>query len=94
MTQSEPAEVSERTPTPFSLNQAIPESNTEITTEKKTIPYADIIQYLNEKTGKSFKPDSRKTNQGILPYLTSLLVDQKSQLSIPKNNPWGKRHVL
>jgi hypothetical protein len=90
-TQSEPAEVSERTPMPFSLNQAIPESTTEITTEKKTKPYADIIQYLNEKIGKF---DSWKTNQGILPYLTSLLVDQKSQLSIPKNNPWGDRHVF
>nr|WP_306074632.1 hypothetical protein [Neobacillus sp. 179.-C4.2 HS]MDP5194663.1 hypothetical protein [Neobacillus sp. 179.-C4.2 HS] len=73
-TQSEPAEVSERTPMPFSLKQGIPESTTEITTEKKTIPYADIIQYLNEKIGKSFKSDSWKTNQGILPYLTSLLL--------------------
>jgi uncharacterized phage protein (TIGR02220 family) len=60
-TQSEPSVVSERTPMQFSLNQAIPESTSEITTEKKTIPYADIIQYLNEKTGKSFKPNSRKT---------------------------------
>jgi uncharacterized phage protein (TIGR02220 family) len=47
------------------LDQAIPESTSEITTEKKAIPYADIIQYLNEKTGKSFKPDSRKTNDLI-----------------------------
>ncbi|NYE05731.1 hypothetical protein F4694_002506 [Bacillus niacini] len=71
--QSEPAAVSEQTPMQFSLNQAIPESTSEITTEKKTIPYADIIQYLNEKTGKSFKPDSRKTmdikiKKGQLPF--------------------------
>jgi hypothetical protein len=51
--QFEPAEVSEQTPMQFNLNQAIPESTSEITTEKKTIPYADIIQYLNEKTDKS-----------------------------------------
>lgn len=64
-THPEPAEVSERTPMQVSLNQAIPESTSEITTEKKTIPYADIIQYLNQKTGKSFKTDSRKTNDLI-----------------------------
>jgi uncharacterized phage protein (TIGR02220 family) len=63
--QSEPSEVSEPTPLQFSLNQAIPESTSEITTEKKTIPYAAIIQYLNEKTGKSFKPDSRKSKDLI-----------------------------
>jgi uncharacterized phage protein (TIGR02220 family) len=60
-TQFEPSEVSERTPVQVSLNQAIPESTSEITTEKKTISFADIIQYLNEKTGKSFKPNSRKS---------------------------------
>jgi uncharacterized phage protein (TIGR02220 family) len=64
-TQSEPAEVSEQTPMQFNLNQTIPESTSEITTEKKTIPFADIIQYLNEKTGKSFKTDSRKTKDLI-----------------------------
>ncbi|NWQ41930.1 conserved phage C-terminal domain-containing protein [Bacillus sp. EB106-08-02-XG196] len=64
-TQPEPTAVSEQTPIQFSLNPAIPESTSEITTEKKTIPFADIIQYLNEKTGKSFKPDSRKTKDLI-----------------------------
>jgi uncharacterized phage protein (TIGR02220 family) len=63
--QPEPAAVSERTPMQVSLNQAIPESTSEITTEKKTIPFADIIQHLNEKTGKSFKTDSQKTNNLI-----------------------------
>jgi uncharacterized phage protein (TIGR02220 family) len=63
--QSEPAEVSERTPLQFSLNKAIPESTSEITTEKKTIPFVDVIQYLNEKTSKSFKPHSPKTKNLI-----------------------------
>jgi uncharacterized phage protein (TIGR02220 family) len=64
-TQPEPSEVSKATPLQFSLDQAVPEITSEITTENKTIPFADIIQYLNEKTGKSFKQDSQKTNNLI-----------------------------
>ena len=32
---------------------------------KKVIPFAEIIQYLNEKTGKNFKPGSMKTKDLI-----------------------------
>jgi len=44
---------------------AIPESTSEISTEKKMIPFADIIQYLNAKTSKRFKSESRKTKELI-----------------------------
>lgn len=64
-TQPESSEVSEPTTVELSMNKAIPEITSENSTEKKTIPYAEIIQYLNEKTGKSFKPDSRKTKDLI-----------------------------
>lgn len=43
--------------------------NTEVTTVssslKKEIPYAEIINYLNEITGKNFKPGSIKTREMI-----------------------------
>jgi len=32
---------------------------------KKIIPFAEIIQYLNEKTGKNFRPGSNKTKELI-----------------------------
>lgn len=32
---------------------------------KKIIPFAEIIQYLNEKTGKNFRPGSIKTKELI-----------------------------
>ncbi|MFZ7942778.1 hypothetical protein [Neobacillus sp. 19] len=40
-----------------SLNQAIPESTTEITSEKET-PVVEIIHYLNEKTKAEYKPST------------------------------------
>jgi len=33
--------------------------------EKEAIPYSTIIQYLNEKTGKKFKPTSKATQRRI-----------------------------
>lgn len=41
----------------------IPNINTDVTADEK--PYEDIISYLNEKTGKAFKPTSRKTRDLI-----------------------------
>jgi len=32
---------------------------------KNNIPYADIVNYLNEKTGKNYKPSSNKTKELI-----------------------------
>lgn len=46
------------------LNQAIPESTSKITTEKK-IPIVEIIQYLNEKTTAEYKPGTYKTQEMI-----------------------------
>ncbi|MFP5106260.1 conserved phage C-terminal domain-containing protein [Neobacillus sp. C211] len=44
-------------------------NNTKVTTVsssvKKEIPYAEIINYLNEITGKNFKPGSIKTREMI-----------------------------
>ncbi|MDR7079861.1 putative phage protein (TIGR02220 family) [Neobacillus niacini] len=45
----------------ISLTQATPE----ITTEKKIIPFVEIIQYLNDKAHKSFKLGSKRTRELI-----------------------------
>ncbi|HEY2422210.1 MAG TPA: conserved phage C-terminal domain-containing protein [Neobacillus sp.] len=47
-----------------SLNQALPKSTSEITTEKKT-PVVEIINYLNEKTKANYKPSTYKTQEMI-----------------------------
>lgn len=65
LTQHEPSEGSDWNTVEFSLSKAIPEIPSKNTSEKKIIPFADIIQYLNEKTGKSYKADSRKTKELI-----------------------------
>ncbi len=46
------------------LNQAIPESTSEITSEKET-PVVEIIHYLNEKTKADYKPSTYKTQEMI-----------------------------
>lgn len=49
---------------PFTQNvEPIPYVNTDVTADVN--PYEDIISYLNEKTGKAFKPTSRKTRDLI-----------------------------
>ncbi|OLS33396.1 conserved phage C-terminal domain-containing protein [Bacillus sp. MRMR6] len=87
--QPDPSEVSESTPELLSLNQAIPESTTEITTEKNTMPCADIIQYLNQKTNKRFKPESRKTKELIQARFTEgfTLKDFKKVIDL-KSAEW------
>ena len=47
------------------LNQAIPEITTEITTEKKPIPFSEIVNYLNEKTNSTYKAGTKKTQDLI-----------------------------
>jgi uncharacterized phage protein (TIGR02220 family) len=47
-----------------SLNQAIPESTSENTTENKS-PFVEIIDHLNEITFASYKPTTRKTKELI-----------------------------
>ena len=63
--QIEPATKSDWDVKEVNLTQAIPEITTEITTEKKIIPFAEIIQYLNDKADKSFKLSSKKTRELI-----------------------------
>jgi uncharacterized phage protein (TIGR02220 family) len=88
-TQHEPSEVSEPTLEVVSLNQAIPESTTEITTEKNTMPCTDIIHYLNQKTSKRFKPESRKTKELIQARFTEgfTLEDFKKVIDL-KSAEW------
>ena len=45
--------------------QAIPESTTKTTTEKRYIPFSEIIQYLNDKTNNTYKPEICKTQELI-----------------------------
>jgi uncharacterized phage protein (TIGR02220 family) len=54
------------------MEEHAPEEGSETTKEvgnrssvKKEIPYTEIIRYLNEKTGKDFKPGSIKTRELI-----------------------------
>jgi uncharacterized phage protein (TIGR02220 family) len=63
-THNEPSTTSDCIVEETSLNQAIPESTSEITTEKK-IPVVEIINYLNEKTKVDYKPNTHKTQEII-----------------------------
>jgi uncharacterized phage protein (TIGR02220 family) len=63
MTQDEPSITSEWTMDETKLDQAIPESTAEITTEKNA--FVEIIDYLNETAFTSYKPTTRKTKQLI-----------------------------
>ena len=57
----------------FNLNRPIPETTTENTTDTKTTlsrnsthtPYKEIIDYLNEKTGRKYK-HTAKVNQRVI----------------------------
>jgi uncharacterized phage protein (TIGR02220 family) len=51
---------SERSEVDATVNQAIPKTTTETTTETK-IPYKAVIDYLNGKTGAGYKPGSKKS---------------------------------
>ncbi|MFD1707343.1 conserved phage C-terminal domain-containing protein [Siminovitchia sediminis] len=52
-------------PEPLSLTRPIPETTTETTTEKIHIPFSEVVDYLNAKTGSSYKPSTRKTRELI-----------------------------
>ncbi|WP_071394807.1 conserved phage C-terminal domain-containing protein [Bacillus tuaregi] len=48
------------------VNQAIPESTTENTSENKNnIPFSEIITYLNDQANTSYKPGTKKTKDLI-----------------------------
>lgn len=48
-----------------SMLQAIPETTTETTAEKKDIPYAAVVEYLNSKTHSAYRTGSKKTKNLI-----------------------------
>lgn len=47
------------------VQQPIPEITTETTTEKKDIPYAAVIEYLNSQTQSAYRTGSKKTKNLI-----------------------------
>jgi uncharacterized phage protein (TIGR02220 family) len=63
--QIEQSKESEWTKEVTSLNKPIPEITTETTTEKNTIPFGDVIDYLNSQTHSTYKSTSKKTKQLI-----------------------------
>ena len=57
-------------PTPDFASEEVAENTKEMDVSpsvKKIIPFAEIIQYLNEKTGKNFRSGSNKTKELIMP---------------------------
>jgi uncharacterized phage protein (TIGR02220 family) len=63
--QIEPASVSDCGEEEADLVRAIPESTTKITTEKNTIPFSAVMEYLNHKTKASYKAGTKKTQELI-----------------------------
>ncbi|WP_255287684.1 conserved phage C-terminal domain-containing protein [Bacillus thuringiensis] len=63
--QNSPFGEMELTETVNSLTEITTETTTEITTLKDNVPYEDIVSYLNEKVGKSFKHKTAKTRSLI-----------------------------
>lgn len=54
-----------RAPEQVSLTKPIPEITTETTTEKIHIPFSEVVEYLNAKTGSAYKPSTRRTRELI-----------------------------
>ena len=48
-----------------SLTKPIPEITTETTTKKIHIPFSEVVEYLNAKTGSAYKPSTRRTQELI-----------------------------
>jgi uncharacterized phage protein (TIGR02220 family) len=84
LAQNEPLISSEWTTDETRLDQAIPESSSEITTEKNA--FVEIIDYLNETTFTSYKPTTRNNKELIQARLREgftvedfkKVIDQKS----------------
>ncbi|WP_411255313.1 conserved phage C-terminal domain-containing protein [Neobacillus niacini] len=62
--------------------------------EKKEIPYAEIISYLNEKTGKSFKLNSIKTRELIhARYGEGFTLEDFTKVIDLKAADWQSDHI-
>ena len=102
--QDMPSTETEDVAVELGIYQAIPESTTKITTEKKIIPFSEIVQYLNFKTNATYKPGSRKTrelisarwNEGFTLADFKRVIDQKAEewLNDPKWNRFLRPETL
>lgn len=63
--QNEPNSTSDCAGQEGRMVQPIPEITTETTTEKDTIPFSEVIEYLNDKTNASYRAGTRKTMELI-----------------------------
>ncbi|GIN93745.1 hypothetical protein J22TS1_47960 [Siminovitchia terrae] len=52
-------------PEQLSSTKPIPEITTETTTEIIHIPFSEVVEYLNAKTGSAYKPSTRRTQELI-----------------------------
>ena len=65
LVQNEQMECSNWTDGPAQNEQTITIDYPETTTKNNNIPYAEIIEYLNQKTGKRFRHNTQKTRSLI-----------------------------
>lgn len=49
----------------LSLSKPIPETTTETSTENISIPFSEVVDYLNKRTGSSYKPTTKRTRELI-----------------------------
>ncbi|MCU1807888.1 conserved phage C-terminal domain-containing protein [Cytobacillus firmus] len=65
VSQVEEMTITDCNPLDDNEQQPIPEITTETTTEKKDIPYAEVIEYLNSQTHTAYRTSSKKTKKLI-----------------------------
>ena len=65
VSQVEEMNITDCNPVDDNVQQPVPESTTETTTEKKYIPYAEVIEYLNSQTHTAYRTGSKKTKKLI-----------------------------
>ncbi|MEH6990059.1 conserved phage C-terminal domain-containing protein [Cytobacillus firmus] len=65
VSQVEEMIITECDPVDDNVQQPIPETTAETTTEKNDIPYAEVIEYLNSQTHTAYRTSSKKTKKLI-----------------------------
>ncbi|MBG9657194.1 conserved phage C-terminal domain-containing protein [Cytobacillus firmus] len=65
VSQVEEMTITDCNPLDDNEQQPIPEITTETATEKKDIPYAEVIEYLNSQTHTAYRTSSKKTKKLI-----------------------------
>lgn len=73
------------------LSKPIPERTTETTTEKTTIPFSEVVDYLNAKTKSAYKPSTGRTRDLIKARYNDgfTLEDMKKVIDL-KTAEWGQ----